>query len=174
MNEAPRRALTPVSLGIVIGAFCIFSAICLGLIAGKMFGIYTNIQYLIIVILLVFSTTWYGRSQSYTRSFGELFAYGFKTTAIVALLSIAYLMIFFLLFPEVRELLLTEGRTQMLANKMDPKKVEQTIEMTRSKFWLLTLATTMFLIVLSGAIGSLIGALITKKTNVKAYRNLNT
>lgn len=174
MNEAPRRALTPVSLGIVIGTFCILFSICMGLIAGKVFGVYGNIHYLILVIVLIFSTLWYGRSQSYTRSFGDLFAYGFKATAIIALLSIAYLMIYFLIFPEVRDILLAEGRTQMLADKVDQRKVDETMELTRSRFWLLIFATTMFLIVLSGAVGSLIGALITRKTNVNAYRNLNT
>jgi hypothetical protein len=111
--------------------------------------------------------------MNYQPTFGNLFSYGFKTTAFIALIIIAFFVIFFLAFPDVKE----KG-FDMARQKMEEKgtftqdQINQAMETFRKMFWIITIGGIMFIYAIVGAIGSLIGAAITKKNPVNPMDQL--
>ena len=50
--------------------------------------------------LLVYFILEFGKQQEYTKSFGELFSYGFKATAFTTLILTAFMIIYSFAFPD--------------------------------------------------------------------------
>jgi hypothetical protein len=71
---------------------------------------------------------------------------------------------FFLIFPEYRDKMEEISREQMYKQGLAEAQVEQAIGFTRRFFWPFLIAGTVVSNLFVGAIGSLIGAGITKKT----------
>jgi hypothetical protein len=97
-------------------------------------------------------------------TFGQLFSHGFKTVAIVILISIAAFIITSLVLPEMKQKALELAREQM---EKDPRMTESTIksalEWTDKFYFIVGIIGSLFGLGLSGAIASLIGAAISKK-----------
>lgn len=150
--------------GLLIAGFIVVFAILtqfLGLANQTWVGL---LQYLIIIISLIFFVRQYGKANHYALSFGNLFAYGFKSTAVFTIIFIGFLILFFLLFPDLKEKTFETARIQMEKNeKLSDEQINQAIEMTRKFFWVGVVGGSMIFLIIFGAIGSLIGAAITKK-----------
>ncbi|HEY0750415.1 MAG TPA: DUF4199 domain-containing protein [Chitinophagaceae bacterium] len=125
------------------------------------------VAYLLFIGALIYFITQYGKSVNYSASFGKLFGYGFKITAIVTLIILLFTMIFFSVFPEYKEQIMEAMRTEM-DKQVDSGKIQESqadtfIDTYESRFLLLTGAGIIFGYLVIGAIGSLIGAAVTKK-----------
>ena len=122
------------------------------------------LSYLILIVGLIIFINLYAKSKDYRVSFSGLFAYGFKATAITTLIMVLFLIIFFVGFPEFKEKILEVARKGMEdGGKMSDDQIEQAIAMFSKSFLLFTVGGALFMYLILGAIGSLIGAGITKK-----------
>ncbi|OLY92845.1 Protein of unknown function [Cnuella takakiae] len=122
------------------------------------------IQPVVIILGLLLLIRAYGKANNYTLSFGNLFAYGFKSTAVFTIISIAFSVIFLLLFPDLKEKSFEMARQQMEDNpKLTEEQIDQAIEISRKFFWVGIVGGSMIFMIILGAIGSLIGAAATKK-----------
>lgn len=119
---------------------------------------------LILVVGLVYFIMQYGKSVDHSATFGQLFGFGFKTTAVATIIVIVFQVLFFLIFPEYRDKMEEVSREQMYKQGLKDQQVDQAIDMTRRFFWTFLIAGTLVSNLFVGAIGSLIGAGITKKT----------
>lgn len=159
-----RKPITHVTAGLIIAALLVVYSIIvnfMGLTQQKALG---ALQYVLIIGGLVYFVTQWGKAHDYTLSFGNLFAYGFKATAVFTIINIVFLIIFFLVFPEMKEQTFEIARKQMEDNpKISEDQIEQGIDIARRFFWVGLVGGTMFFMIVIGAIGSLIGAAITKK-----------
>ena len=126
-----------------------------------------SLSYISLLLLLggiIYFVTQYGKSVDHTASFGQLFSFGFKSTAIATIVVIAFQLIFFLIFPEYKEKILDISREAMLKQGNIPEaQIEQSLEMVKKFFWVGLIGGALFMNLLVGAIASLIGAGITKK-----------
>ncbi len=160
----PSKPMTHITAGLLIAGmlfvyFIVISFLNLTTTAGINF-----IQYAIIIGGLIFVVKQYGKAHNYHESFGNLFAFGFKSTAVFTILYIVLLTVFFLLFPEIKEKSFEVARQQMEKQKsLSDEDIEKGIQMARKFFWVGVVGGTMFILVLLGAIGSAIGAALTKK-----------
>lgn len=123
------------------------------------------ISYLIVaggIMLLVMK---FGKDKHNNVTFGNLFAYGFKTTAFLILFYIAFTIIFYLVFPEYKTQLLDIARENALKSATPETKdqVEKGIEIFQRFFWVSIIAGVLISFAVLGAIGSLLGAAVTKK-----------
>jgi hypothetical protein len=123
------------------------------------------VSYCIIILGIMLLVIKYANDNHGTLSFGNLFAYGFKTAATAAVLFIVFMLLFYMLFPEYKEQMLDIARQKALlsAKAEDKEKIEQGMEMFKRFFYVGLIAGIAFSYAIQGAIGSLIGAAISKK-----------
>ena len=159
----PKKPLSHIAAGAIIGA---------ALILYSMVLYFTNTQqssaawfsYLIMIIGLVFFINLYGKANNNHVSFGNLFAYGFKSTAFMTLIVIACTLLMFTILPEMKEKIFETARTNMEEKgKLTEEQIDKAIEMTRKFFYAFTIGGIVLVYAIFGAIGSVIGAAITKK-----------
>ena len=159
-----KKPITHITAGLLIAVVIVLFAIVtnfLGLTQQKSLG---YLQYAIIIGGLIFFINQHGRANHYHKTFGDLFAFGFKSTAVYTAIFIVFIVLFFLLFPDIKEKSLQTAKEQMEASgKASDDQIEKGIGLARKFFWVgLVGGTTIFLVII-GAIGSLIGAAVTKK-----------
>ena len=122
------------------------------------------LSYIILVGGLILFINLYGKAKNHQVTFGNLFSYGFKATAIITLIMIAFIIIFFLAFPEFKDKIVEAAREGMeKQGKMTDDQIDQGLEMFERNFILFSAGGALFMYLILGAIGSLIGAAITKK-----------
>jgi amino acid transporter len=159
-----KKPITHVTAGLIIAAVLIIWSMFLqfmDLTGNTALG---WVQTILVIILLIIFINLYGKAHDNTLSFGNLFAYGFKTSAVFTVIQIIFLVIFFLIFPDMKEKTFEVARQKMEENpNITEDQIEQGLEWTRKLFWVFVIAGTMFALLITGVIASLIGAAITKK-----------
>ncbi|MBS1918891.1 MAG: DUF4199 family protein [Bacteroidetes bacterium] len=158
-----KKPISHLVAGLIIsGILIVFS--CIIYFTGLQNSGINWLQYAIIIGGLILFINLYGKALNYRATFGNLFSYGFKTTAFIALIIIAFFVIFFLAFPDVKE----KG-FELARQKMEEKgsytqdQIDQAMKTFQKMFWIITIGGIMFIYAIVGAIGSLIGAAVTKK-----------
>ena len=122
--------------------------------------------------LLVYFILESGKQQEYTKSFGELFSYGFKATAFTTLILTAFMVIYSFAFPDAADKAMEIAREQMSTQpNMSEEMIDSAIEMTRKFYFPILIGGTIFGTMLIGAIGSLVGAAVTKKNPSHPFQN---
>jgi hypothetical protein len=158
-----KKGINHITAGLIIAGFLIVYSMILtfaDLSANRTLGF---LSLLFLVAGLIYFIMQYGKSVDHTASFGQLFSFGFKTTAVTTIIVLAFQVLFFLVFPEYRTKMEEISREQMYKQGLSDQQVEQAIEFTKRFFWTFLIAGTLVSNMIVGAIGSLIGAGITKK-----------
>lgn len=160
-----RRPISHVFAGLMIAlaiiAFSTIMTLAGGANAGPTGG---WITYLIIVIGTILFIQRYGKDVAYNASFGEYFSYGFKAATMVVLLFVAFLLVLSLAMPGIKQSVLEATRQELEKQKnITDKDIDNVMQMTNKYFWVVMIGTSVFFLAFFGAIGSLIGAAITKK-----------
>ena len=132
------------------------------------------LSYLLLIVGLIIFINAYAKANDNQVTFGGLFTYGFKTTAITTLIVIICMVIFFLALPEFKEKILDAMRKGMEENgKLSDDQIDQFVAGFSKNFLLFTAGGALFFYLIFGAIGSLIGAAIAKKEPVNPLNQLN-
>ncbi len=114
----------------------------------------------------------FGNQMNNQVTFGNVFAHGFKVSAVITCISILFTIIFLLAFPEVKEKSLELARTEMeKAGNMGDEQIEQAIGMASRLFYVFAIGGIVFLYLIIGVIASLIGAAVTKKQPKTPFEN---
>src|SRR3954468_15903061 len=72
--------------------------------AGTDFAQYGSYaSYLVLIIGVIWACINYGNQMNHRVTFGNVFSHGFKTTAVVTLITIAFVFIFFMIFPDIKD-----------------------------------------------------------------------
>ena len=175
-----RKPISNVTAGIIIGAVLILLS-CISIYLSKG-GASTSsssaiqwLTYLVMVVGLIVFINMYGKAMNYHETFGNLFAYGFKTTAVLTLLILAFIVLFNVVFPDFREKSFELARQKMEEQgKLSDSQIDQGIQITRKYFWVFAIGGTILANLIIGAIGSLIGAAVTKKRPYNPLDQLNS
>jgi uncharacterized membrane protein YphA (DoxX/SURF4 family) len=159
------KQLSSIMAGLILFMFTAVYSLVINF--GKLQGnqAFAWISYSIIILGIMLFVIRYANDNHGTLSFGNLFAYGFKTTATVAVLFIIFMLIFYMLFPEYKEQLFEISRQKALINAKaeDKERIEKGMEMFKKFFYVGLIAGITFSYAILGAIGSLIGASVSKK-----------
>ena len=158
------------TLSNVNAALLLFLFMVVLTIVSNFWGLQANTQlswvtYLIIVGGIIAVVIKYGKDRDNNVTFGNLFAYGFKTIAITTALFLVFSVLFYLIFPEYKAQLLEIARENAMKNVTPDNKdqLEKSAQFIDRFFWPGLIAGLMFSFAILGAIGSLIGASIAKK-----------
>jgi hypothetical protein len=167
----PKKVTHLMTGGILAGVLILYSVILIvtDQLANQSL---TWISYVFMIGLLIYFIREFGKANENNKTFGELFSFGFKASAFATIILLAFQVIFNLLFPETQERIMEISREKMAE---DPRVTDEQIEMALSftkKFYLVFLiAGTIFSTLIFGAIGSLIGAAVTKKNPTSPFQN---
>ncbi|GAA0547904.1 DUF4199 domain-containing protein [Chitinophaga japonensis] len=121
------------------------------------------VNILIMFAGVIFTCIQYAKANDGNVTFGNVFASGFKTTAIIALITVLFGVLFVLIFPEIKEKALEQVRLDMEKQGQSDEVIENAIAMTDKMFMVFMLAGGIFGTLFFGAIASLIGAAVAKK-----------
>lgn len=168
----PQKPITHVMAGLIIGAIMIVFSLAIqfsGLDQTK--GV-PLIGYVIIIAGLILFINMYGKAMNNQVTFGNLFGYGFKATGILIIIMILFTLVFFLLFPDIKEKIFELTRKGMEDRNMSEEQIEKGLGLWRKMFWVFTIGGILLVYAIVGAIGSLIGAAVTKKKPINPIDQL--
>ena len=162
-----RKPISHLQAGLLIAAILIVYSIALNFLGQAANQSLGSISYLIMIIGIIIFVRMHGSAMNNSLSFGELFAYGFKTTSVLTIIFIGFLIIFNVIFPELKEQAFEMARQKMEeAGNLSDDKIDQALEIGKKFFWIGIVGSTLIFFVILGDIGSAIGAAITKKDQV--------
>lgn len=123
------------------------------------------VSYLVIIGGIVWACYKYGQDMQGRVTFGNVFAHGFQTTAVMTIIGLVFtILMLFVLFPDMKEKMLEVARADMeKQGKMSESDIDNAMEMTRKMFTPFLIAGSVVGNLILGAIGALIGAGIAKK-----------
>jgi len=122
------------------------------------------ITYLANIAGLVYFIQRYAKANDNSLSFGELFSYGFKASTIITLLFIVFLIVVSLAYPQWKQTFIDASRLELEKQKaLKEADIERTIQNIDKYYWIYVAGSVLFVFVFIGAVGSLIGAAISKK-----------
>lgn len=150
--------------GGIVGAISILFSVIMIIIDQTQNQQLAWIGTLLMVFVLSYFVILYGKSHSNTLEFGELFSFGFKSSAFSTIIILAFQVIFNLVFPETQEKMIEFTRQKMMEDpRATDDAVEKGLEFVRKGYWPFLIGGTIFVTLFSGLIASLLGATIAKK-----------
>src|SRR5258706_9781299 len=108
-----KKPIGHIVAGLIIACVLVLLTILLYYTGMQQSGMVTYLPYVVIILGLITFINIYGNAKKNQVSFGDLFSYGFKTTAVLTLVMISFTIIFLLLFPEIKEKLFEIARQKM-------------------------------------------------------------
>jgi hypothetical protein len=158
--------------GAILGGISILFSIII-----YVFNLYTVkelnwISYAIIIGGIIYGNILYANQNGNNVSFGNIFAHGFKTTAVLIVITVAYtLLALKVLFPDMIDKIIDMSRIEMEKNpKLTDEMIEQGISMTKKFFVPFAIGGVLIGTGFMGAIASLIGAAVAKKNPVDPFK----
>jgi hypothetical protein len=169
-----KKPISHIAAGLVIAAILILYACAQYFLGIPQTGIYGWLPIIFTIIGLIVFVNLYGKALNNQVSFGNLFAYGFKTTAFLILVVIAFTVILFLMFPDIKEKIFESTRQRMEEKgNLTEDEIDKAVASFRKMFWVYTIGGVLLVYAIIGAIGSLIGAAVTPKKPVNPVDQLD-
>lgn len=168
------QTITPTTTkGLLIGLAIIVYSLVIHFLGVPPNGSMQWISYLIYIVGIIWAVTSYGKQIGYNSTFGGYFSHGFKTSAMVTVVMIIFMIVFVYAFPEVKEQGLDAARKAMdQQDQLSAEQKQQALAMSQKFFIPFLIGGTMFYYIVLGAIVSLIGAAVTKKNRQPQYENV--
>jgi hypothetical protein len=158
--------------GAILGAFSILFSIII-----YVFNLYTVkelnwVSYAVIIGGIIYGNIVYANQNNNNVSFGNIFAHGFKTTAVLIVITVIYTALSLkVLFPDMIDKIIDMSRVEMEKNpQMTDEIIEQAMTMTRKFFLPFAIGGVLIGTGVMGALASLIGAGVAKKNPVDPFK----
>ena len=168
-----QKITTPLTKAVIISLILIAISMATAFLDQNVNSSFRWLGYVVFVIGIILSIWQYGKQVDHQSAFGNYFAHGFKTTAIVTIIMIFYIVIFMALFPEFKEKAFEEARKGMQGKNLTEEQIDKGIEFTKRFFTVLLIAGSLLYYLILGAIAALIGAAITKKNPNTFQQDIN-
>lgn len=163
-TPAENKIATPVTKGVIISLILIVFSIALyfaGLSTNQ--GL-SSLQYIIIVGGIIWGCINYANQMNNNVTFGNVFAHGFKITAVITAIIILYTIIALkFLFPDMVNMILDKTRETLAEKNMSDEQTESALSMTKKFLIPFAIGGTLVMFMIVGCISSLIGAAVAKK-----------
>lgn len=132
------------------------------------FGLYTNkvlawIPTIIFIVLIIIAQLNHAKALDGNITYGNLFAMGFKTTAVAVCIYVVFMILFIWLVPEYKEQMAAMASENMVKKGMTQEQINAGISMYKKFFTVSAIGGTLVIDLIIGVIASLIGAAIAKK-----------
>jgi amino acid transporter len=168
-----KKVTSPIVKGLLITLLLAIIDLVGGFAHLKTATWYGWISLIILMIAIIWACVSFGTQSNGNVTFGNVFAYGFKTSAVVACILLLYTMLsMFVIFPETKDLALEQARKQMEEKgTLSEAQVDQAVEWTSKFFIPFAMVGVILGTLIFGVIASLIGAAVTKKNPQSPFEN---
>ncbi len=159
-----KKITSAVSFGVVLGLIMVVCSVIL-----YFSGLYLKSwsQYIglaIMVLGIIWGIMNYSKERDANVTFGNLFSLGFKISAVVLCITLAYTVLSNFIFPDAKEKIIEMAKEQAMAKPgADADQVEKGMNMFADHYTLFIVIGLIFWLLIVGVIASLIGAAIAKK-----------
>jgi hypothetical protein len=161
------KIMTPATKGLIIGLVLIAVSVLMQLLISDLEKMQKLnwVSFVLIIAAIVWACYSYSKDMNGNVTFGNVFAHGFKTTAVLTIIMVAFTVLSLtILFPEMKEKAIELARTQMEAKgELSESQIDQAVSMTEKFFMPFAIGGVLIAYLIMGAIASLIGAAIAKK-----------
>ncbi len=167
------KVTTPQIKGLIISLVLIIYGIIIYFVDGMKHPELSYVQYAFFLAGIIWACISYSNQLNGDVTFGNLFAHGFKTTAVITVITLIYTIIALkFLFPDMVDKSIEVTRQKMEADgKATDSQIEQTVSMMKDHFILLAVVTIIFGSAIFGVVSSLIGAAVAKKKPKDPFGN---
>lgn len=160
-----KKITTPVVKGIILTLIMIIYGLAIyftGQVANKSLS---YLQYVILLVGVVWSCISFAKEMNANVTFGNVFAHGFKTAMVAAVLIAIYTVLALkVLFPDMLDTIITQARQQMQEKgTLSDEQMQSALDMTKKFIVPFAIGGILIGFAIVGAISSLIGAAIAKK-----------
>lgn len=133
------------------------------------------LQYVILIGGIIWSCTSYARQLNGNVSFGNVFAHGFKTTAVVIVLVTIYTILSIkVLFPDMLNVIIEQAKENMRKQpNVTDEQIDKGIDFMKNNFMTFAIAGIVLIFGIVGLISSLIGAAVAKKNPQDPFSQVN-
>lgn len=160
-----KKITTPIIKGIVITLIMVVLGLIIyftGQMANKALS---YVQYIVLIVGVVLSCTSFAKQMNANVTFGNVFAHGFKTSMVSAVLLVIYTILALkVLFPDMLDTIINTARQDMVnQGKLTESQIQSALDMTKKFVIPFAIGGILVMFAVFGAIASLIGAAIAKK-----------
>lgn len=168
VTTAPIKGLV-ISLLIIVYSMILFFT---GQTTNKAFS---YLQYLILIAGIIWSCITYAKQLHGNVSFGNVFADGFKTNAVVIVIVIIYTVLAVkVIFPEIINQTIEQAKENMRKQpNVTDEQIDSALATIKNNFVTFAIAGIVFLFGIVGLIASLIGAAVAKKNPDNPFTQVN-
>jgi hypothetical protein len=113
---------------------------------------------------IIYSCILFANQMDGNVTFGNVFANGFKTGAVITCLMVVFTVAFFLLDPSIKEQAMEAARTEMQKNdKMTDAEIEKSMSMVENFMYVGMIGGIIVIYLIISVIAALLGAAFAKK-----------
>jgi hypothetical protein len=105
----------------------------------------------------------YANQQNNNVTFGNVFADGFKTGAVITCIVLIFTLVFVMLKPEIKEMAMQKAREAMEKRNTAEADTENALQMVDKGFYVFMIAGIIVVDLIIAAVAALIGAAVAKK-----------
>ena len=156
-----------ITYGVVAGLICVVLAAAFHVFKVPPRSPAQYILYLPFAVAVIMACINFGKANDNYVTFGKVFSVGFKTTALFTLIMVGWMVISFLVFPEMKEQFIELSVQAMKDKNVPDEQMEKGMEMMDKFYYVTMIGGTIFGNMVPGLIFSLIGAGVTKKNGAK-------
>jgi len=133
------------------------------------------LQYVILIGGIIWSCMSYARQLDGNVTFGNVFAHGFKTTAVVIVLVAVYTILAIkVIFPEMINVIIEQARENMRKQpNVTDEQIDKGVDFMKNNFMTFAIAGIILMFGIVGLISSLIGAAVAKKHPQDPFSQVN-
>ncbi len=167
-----KKITTHITSGLLISGVLIILAVVAYIASFDQQTWYKWLSGILFIGAVIYVCINYGKQQDNNVTFGNTFAYGFKTSAVVTCIMILFLIVFMQVFPEIKEKAMDEARKQMEKNPaVTESQIETSLGIMKKGFLVILILGSVFFYLGGGAIAAVIGAAVTKKNPRSPFDN---
>lgn len=167
------KVTTPVIKGFIIALILIVYGLILYFVDNMQHPNLQYVQYAFFLAGIIWACISYSKQLNANVTFGNLFAHGFKTTAVITVIVLVYTILAFnVLFPDMVTKSIDITRQKMESDgKATDSQIQKTVTMMKDHFTLFAVAGIIIGFAILGVVSSLIGAAVAKKKPQDPFGN---
>jgi len=167
-----KKVTSHIVKGLIISLILILISVISNLTGNERSSWVTWASNIILFGGIVWACISYGNQMNHEVTYGNVFAHGFKTSAVITVITIAFTIIFLLAFPDIKEKALEIARQEMdKQSQLTDDQKDTAMEITRKFFLPITIGAILLMYLIVGLIASLIGAALTKRNPQSPFAN---
>jgi hypothetical protein len=168
-----KKETSPLTAALIITLLLFVVDIIAGFAHFKFATWYRWIPLIILIVAIIWACVNHASQKNGDVTFGNVFAFGFKTSAVIACLSVITVLIsIFLIFPDTKDMALDQARKQMEEQgKLSDEQINTALEITKKFFLPFAIGGAIIGTIIIGAIASLLGAAFAKKNPNAPFEN---